>query len=127
MNGHDENGGKLTNMPGKGSVTAPLRKDLCVNVTVERAELEVGFAILLDQIPELDVRTLDKGCSGMAGTFGLTRENFDLSLEIGQPLIDEMRSPDFILGATECSSCRLQMQQDSPLETVHPIKLLAAS
>lgn len=48
MNGHDENGGKLTNMPGKGSVTAPLRKDLCVNVTVERAELEVGFAILLD-------------------------------------------------------------------------------
>lgn len=82
---------------------------------------------LLEQIPELDVLTLDKGCSGMAGTFGLTRDNFELSLEIGQPLIDEMRSPDFILGATECSSCRLQMQQDSPIETVHPIKLLAAS
>ena len=82
---------------------------------------------LLEQIPELDVLTLDKGCSGMAGTFGLTRDNFELSLEIGQPLIDEMRSPDFILGATECSSCQLQMQQDSPLETVHPIKLLAAS
>jgi FAD/FMN-containing dehydrogenase/Fe-S oxidoreductase len=82
---------------------------------------------LLDQIPDLDVLTLDKGCSGMAGTFGLTRDNFDLSLEIGQPLIEEMRSPDFILGATECSSCRLQMQQDSALETVHPIKLLAAS
>ncbi len=82
---------------------------------------------LLEQIPELDVKTLDKGCSGMAGTFGLTRENFELSLEIGQPLIEAMRSPDFILGATECSSCRLQMQQDSPLETVHPIKLLAAS
>lgn len=82
---------------------------------------------LLEQIPELDVLTLDKGCSGMAGTFGLTRENFELSLEIGEPLIDEMRSPDFILGATECSSCRLQMQQESPIETVHPIKLLAAS
>ena len=63
----------------------------------------------------------------MAGTFGLTRDNFELSLEIGQPLINEMRTPDFILGATECSSCRLQMQQDSPIETVHPIKLLAAS
>ena len=82
---------------------------------------------LLEQIPELDILTLDKGCSGMAGTFGLTRDNFELSLEIGEPLIDEMRSPDFILGATECSSCRLQMQQESPIETVHPIKLLAAS
>ena len=82
---------------------------------------------LLEQIPELDILTLDKGCSGMAGTFGLTRDNFELSLEIGQPLINEMRTPDFVLGATECSSCRLQMQQDSPIETVHPIKLLAAS
>ena len=48
MNGRDENGGKLMNMPGKESVTAPLRKRLYVNVTVERAGPEVGFAILLD-------------------------------------------------------------------------------
>ncbi|NQV28044.1 MAG: FAD-binding protein [Rhodopirellula sp.] len=82
---------------------------------------------LLELIPELDVLTLDKGCSGMAGTFGLTRDNFKLSLDIGKPLIDAMRNPDFVLGATECSSCRLQMQQESPIETIHPIKLLAAS
>lgn len=82
---------------------------------------------LLEQIPELDVLTLDKGCSGMAGTFGLTRANFELSLEIGQPLIERMRKPDLMLGATECSSCRMQMQQDSSLETIHPMKLLAAS
>lgn len=82
---------------------------------------------LLEQIPELDVLALDKGCSGMAGTFGLTRDNFELSLEIGQPLIERMQKRDLVLGATECSSCRMQMQQDSPLETVHPLKLLAAS
>ncbi len=48
MNGRDENGDKLMNMSGKESVTAPLSEDLCANVTVERADLEVGFAILLD-------------------------------------------------------------------------------
>ena len=82
---------------------------------------------LLEQIPDLDVLTLEKGCSGMAGTFGLTRANFELSLEIGQPLIERMQQPDLMLGATECSSCRMQMQQESPLETIHPLKLLAAS
>jgi FAD/FMN-containing dehydrogenase/Fe-S oxidoreductase len=82
---------------------------------------------LLEQIPDLEVLTLEKGCSGMAGTFGLTRDNFELSLEIGRPLIERMQQPDLMLGATECSSCRLQMQQASPLETIHPLKLLAAS
>jgi chaperone required for assembly of F1-ATPase len=48
VNGRDENGDKLMNMSGKESVTAPLSEDLCANVTVERADLEVGFAILLD-------------------------------------------------------------------------------
>lgn len=82
---------------------------------------------LLERIPDLDVLTLEKGCSGMAGTFGLTRDNFELSLEIGRPLIERMQVPDLMLGATECSSCRLQMQQDATIETIHPLKLLAAS
>lgn len=82
---------------------------------------------LLEQIPELDVITLDKGCSGMAGTFGLTSSNFDLSVEIGRPLMEAVKQPDLMIGTTECSSCRLQMQQADPKPVVHPLKLLAAS
>jgi Fe-S oxidoreductase len=82
---------------------------------------------LLDLIPQLDVVTIEKGCSGMAGAFGLTRDNFDLSVEIGRPLMERIAEPDLMIGATECSSCRIQMEQNTDKPTVHPIKLLAAS
>lgn len=82
---------------------------------------------LISLIPGLDVIQLDKGCSGMAGAFGLTRENFDTSIRIGYPLIERMQEPDLIAGATECSSCRLQMEQGTKTPTLHPLKILAAA
>jgi FAD/FMN-containing dehydrogenase/Fe-S oxidoreductase len=80
---------------------------------------------ILRLIPNLDLRLIDKGCSGMAGAFGLTRDNFATSLEIGRGLMREMQQPDIVLGTTECSSCRIQMQQGTQKATVHPLKLLA--
>ncbi len=82
---------------------------------------------LLEQIPELEVFAVEKGCSGMAGAFGLTRENFDTSLRIGHDLIQHMRETDVNIGLTECSSCKMQMEQGTTIPTLHPLKLLALS
>ncbi len=82
---------------------------------------------LLEKIPELEVFSIEKGCSGMAGAFGLTRENFDTSLRIGHDLIEHMRTTDVTIGLTECSSCKMQMEQGTTTPTLHPIKLLALS
>ena len=82
---------------------------------------------LMQSIPQLDIDPLQLGCSGMAGAFGLTRDNFEVSLAIGRPLMERMGEPDLQLGITECSSCRLQMEQHSDTPTVHPVKLLALS
>jgi len=89
--------------------------------------LEVGSPgeSLLRLIPGLTVAAVECGCSGMAGTFGLTRDNFDLSLEIGAPLLERLREPGLDRGATECSSCRMQIEQGAGLKTLHPLKLLA--
>lgn len=80
---------------------------------------------LLERIPELEVFSIEKGCSGMAGAFGLTRENFETSLRIGHDLIEHMRTTDVTIGLTECSSCKIQMEQGTNTPTLHPIKLLA--
>ncbi|MCA9080080.1 MAG: FAD-binding protein [Planctomycetaceae bacterium] len=83
------------------------------------------LANLLELIPGLDLQRIEKGCSGMAGAFGLTAHNFDASLQIGAALMAEMQRPDLQIGTTECSGCKLQMEQQTTTPTLHPLKLLA--
>jgi Fe-S oxidoreductase len=82
---------------------------------------------LIRKIPELDVQFIDRGCSGMAGTYGLTRDHFRTSLRAGRGLRSRLRDPDLEIGATECGACRMQMEQGITKRTLHPIKLLALS
>ncbi len=82
---------------------------------------------LLALIPELQVLTIEKGCTGMAGTFGIAAANFEKSIEIGAGLIREMQTIDAVAGVTDCSACRMQMEQAATIPTIHPIKLLALS
>lgn len=80
---------------------------------------------LLKLIPGITVRHIEQGCSGMAGTFGLRRDNYRSSLRAGWGLISAIREPTIQVGATECSSCKMQMEQGTSKPTIHPLKLLA--
>jgi Fe-S oxidoreductase len=80
---------------------------------------------LLRLIPGLIVNRTENGCSGMAGTFGLKRENYRASLRAGRGLINSLRSPRLQAGTTECSACKIQMEQGAGKPTIHPVKLLA--
>lgn len=86
-----------------------------------------AFPRLLSLIPQFKVHRIDLGCSGMAGAFGLTEQNFRTSIRIGWGLISRMRAGDLDIGTTECSSCKFQMEQGTTRPTVHPVKLLALS
>ncbi len=81
--------------------------------------------LLLSLIPGLRVGTIDVGCSGMAGTFGLKAENYATSLEAGRAMLDEVRRPRVLHGSTECSTCRLQMEDGGGKRTLHPAQYLA--
>jgi len=80
---------------------------------------------LLRLIPGLSVRRIERGCSGMAGLHGLKRENYRASLRAGWGLITSLRDPALQFGATECATCKLQMEQGTFKPTLHPLKLLA--
>jgi Fe-S oxidoreductase len=82
---------------------------------------------LLGLIPELRVRTIDVGCSGMAGTWGLKAANYATSLSAGSPLLAELDRPGILFGSSECGSCRIQMQEGSGKRSLHPIEWLAYS
>ncbi|MEI8372403.1 MAG: anaerobic glycerol-3-phosphate dehydrogenase subunit C [Planctomycetota bacterium] len=80
---------------------------------------------LLGLIPGLRLHHIEQGCSGMAGTFGMLHRNYRSSLRAGWGLISKLRNPAIQAGSTECSSCRIQMEQGTTKRTIHPIKLLA--
>ncbi len=92
---------------------------------LKSGETDIPAVKLLQLIPGMQVEVLQKGCSGMAGTFGLKRRNYRRSLRIGVHLIQAMRQPQLIAGSTECSSCKIQMEQGTYKATLHPIKILA--
>jgi Fe-S oxidoreductase len=80
---------------------------------------------LLALIPRLRVHTIDVSCSGMAGTFGLKAENYEVSRQAGGPMLEELARPRVLFGSTECSTCRLQMEDGSRKRTLHPVQYLA--
>jgi len=80
---------------------------------------------LLSLIPGLRVHTIDVSCSGMAGTFGLNQANYLASLEAGRPMLEELARPRVLFGSTECSTCRLQMEDGARKRTLHPAQYLA--
>jgi Fe-S oxidoreductase len=63
----------------------------------------------------------------MAGTYGLRAEHYETSLAAGRAMIDSLRRPRIQFGATECSSCRLQMEEGAEKRTLHPVQYLALS
>ena len=82
---------------------------------------------LLGLIPGLRVSAEEHGCSGMAGTFGMKQKNFRSSIRAGWELVSAIRDSDVQAGTTECSACKMQMEQATDKPTIHPLKLLALS
>jgi FAD/FMN-containing dehydrogenase/Fe-S oxidoreductase len=107
----------------------PINATLGYHMPCRLRSLNVGSPgeYLLRLIPGLTVYHCEEGCSGMAGTFGLRRKNYRASLRAGWDLICRLRDPDIQAGTTECSACKIQMEQGTTKPTVHPLKLLAIS
>jgi FAD/FMN-containing dehydrogenase/Fe-S oxidoreductase len=82
---------------------------------------------LLKYIPHLELININDSCCGIAGTFGMKKDNFDLSMEIGSKLFSEIlnASPEYALSG--CGTCQIQINQGTGLKVIHPITLLNQS
>ncbi|HSO12152.1 MAG TPA: FAD-linked oxidase C-terminal domain-containing protein, partial [Anaerolineales bacterium] len=79
-----------------------------------------------------EVELLDTGCCGMAGTFGYEAEHYELSMRVGELKLFPALVPSSSksigfeggrVGATG-AACRMQIQQGTGAEAVHPIMLV---
>jgi len=76
---------------------------------------------VLKLIPGLTVVESGAVCCGIAGTYGLKKEKYDVAQAVGKPLFDMVKrtNPDLALCDTE--TCRWQIEQSSGVKTEHPI------
>ena len=81
---------------------------------------------LLARVPGSTIVDLDAGCCGMAGSFGYTRDHYDVSRQIGErrllPAVRDMGPEDVVVAAG--TSCRQQVRDFTGREAVHPAVLL---
>jgi Fe-S oxidoreductase len=80
----------------------------------------------LERIPGLEVRTLDSGCCGMAGSFGYETGHYEVSEALARrvllPAADADRSA---LLAAPGFSCRSQVKDLAGVTALHPVEILA--
>jgi FAD/FMN-containing dehydrogenase/Fe-S oxidoreductase len=81
---------------------------------------------LLSRIPAAAVVDLDAGCCGMAGSFGYTRQHYDVSEAIANrrllPAVKTMNKGDVLVAPG--TSCRHQVAELSGASAVHPAVLI---
>jgi FAD/FMN-containing dehydrogenase/Fe-S oxidoreductase len=87
-----------------------------------------GTAALLKLIPGLDVRVLDTGCCGMAGSFGFETEHYDLSVQIAElDLLPKLAEEPEALVIAPGTSCRHQIHDLAQRRALHPLEALASA
>ena len=81
---------------------------------------------LLSRVPGAQVVDLEAGCCGMAGSFGYTRDHYDVSRAIGErkllPAARALDSRSVLVAAG--TSCRHQVHDLAGVEPTHPAVLL---
>jgi glycerol-3-phosphate dehydrogenase subunit C len=79
---------------------------------------------LLALVPGLRAVDLDVDCCGIAGTYGLKREKYEISMAVGEPLFRELRDAEADVAACDSETCRWQIEHGSGVHAVHPVELL---
>lgn len=92
---------------------------------LERSGGAVFTIEVLKMIPGLEVVVLDSECCGLAGTYGFKEENYDVSMKIGDDLFSKIRRSNADYAITDCETCKWQIEENTQLECIHPVSLIA--
>jgi glycerol-3-phosphate dehydrogenase subunit C len=78
-------------------------------------------------IPELRVVELERDCCGVAGTYGLKKEKYDIAMAVGNALFEDIRESHGPESACDSETCRWMLQHGTGKPSVHPVELLHRS
>jgi glycerol-3-phosphate dehydrogenase subunit C len=79
---------------------------------------------LMALIPGLQIKEMTARCCGIAGTYGLKAEKYDIAMNVGRPLFDQIRDSGASAVACDSETCRWQITAATLRPSVHPIDYL---
>jgi FAD/FMN-containing dehydrogenase/Fe-S oxidoreductase len=87
-----------------------------------------GYMVrLAKHLPGAAVTLLDTGCCGMAGAFGMLESKVDLSIQVAEPLLEQLRQqPPGTTFVASGTSCRHQIAALTQLQPRHMAEVLAS-
>ena len=115
----------------EGKIKLAFRKDFKLRMAyhtpchMEKLGWSVYSTSLLRMIPGVELIMLDSVCCGIAGTYGFKRENYNYSQAIGAPLFKQIKSLGVEVVATDCETCKWQIEMSAGVKVENPISILA--
>ncbi|MBQ3324763.1 MAG: anaerobic glycerol-3-phosphate dehydrogenase subunit C [Muribaculaceae bacterium] len=115
----------------KGEIKLAFKKDYHKRVAyhsachMERMGWVPYSTRLLRMIPGIDFVMLESQCCGISGTYGFKKENYERSQAIGKGLFDKIDevNPDCV--ATDCETCKWQIEMSTGTPVMNPISIIA--
>jgi glycerol-3-phosphate dehydrogenase subunit C len=79
---------------------------------------------LLELVPGLRIIESTNPCCGIAGTYGVKREKYQIGMDVGAGLFDFVRRNGTDLALCDSETCRWQITHGTGMDSKHPIELL---
>ena len=79
---------------------------------------------LMALIPELRVIENDADCCGVAGTYGIKNEKYEIAMNVGVPLFDQIEGARPTSRSATRETCRWHIEGSTGVRTVHPLEII---
>lgn len=115
----------------KGELKLKFKKDYKLRIAyhtpchMEKLGWSIYSTALLRMIPGIEFIQLESLCCGIAGTYGFKKEFYETSQGVGQQLFNQIESSDVDFVATDCETCKWQIEMSTSKKVKNPISILA--
>lgn len=79
---------------------------------------------LFSLIPGLEFVELDRECCGIAGSYGVKKEKYDIAMAVGADLFADIEAARGDVVACDSETCRWMITHASARDSAHPVEML---
>ncbi len=80
---------------------------------------------LMEMVPGVKTQHIRAECCGIAGTYGYKTEKYQIGMDVGRPVFDQVKESRSSIAVCDSETCRWQIGRATGAKMLHPVELLA--